>query len=72
METEFSTGLARVKAKTLSRSGPVSRVRSGYGSSNWVKAFSLFGVIGLAGLSSGKVKTLPQAGFSLIPQPELG
>jgi hypothetical protein len=27
---------------------------------------------GLAGLSLGKAKTSPQAGFSLIPQPELG
>jgi hypothetical protein len=42
-ETEFSTGLARVKAKTLSGSGRVSRVRSGYGSGNRVKAFSLSG-----------------------------
>jgi hypothetical protein len=40
-ETEFLAGLARVKAKTLSRSGRVSRVRSGYGSGNRVKAFSL-------------------------------
>jgi hypothetical protein len=30
------TGLARVKAKTLSGSGRVSRVRSGYGSGNRV------------------------------------
>jgi hypothetical protein len=41
METEFSTGLGRVKAETLSGSDQVSQVRSGYGSSNWVKAFSL-------------------------------
>jgi hypothetical protein len=40
-ETEFSAGLARVKAKTLSGSDRVSRVRSGYGLGNWVKAFSL-------------------------------
>jgi hypothetical protein len=38
-ETGFSAGLARVKAKTLSGSGQVSRVRSG----NRVKAFSLSG-----------------------------
>jgi hypothetical protein len=38
-ETKFSTGLARVKAKTLSGSGRVSRVRSG----NRDKAFSLYG-----------------------------
>jgi hypothetical protein len=42
-ETEFSAGLARVKAKTLSGSGRVSWVRSGYGSGNRVKAFSLSG-----------------------------
>jgi hypothetical protein len=36
-ETGFLAGLARVKAKTLSGSGQVSRVRSG----NRVKAFSL-------------------------------
>jgi hypothetical protein len=42
-ETEFPAGLARVKAKTLSGNGRVSRVRSGYGSGNRVKAFSLSG-----------------------------
>jgi hypothetical protein len=30
-ETEFSGGLARVKAKTIFKSGRVSRVRSGPG-----------------------------------------
>jgi hypothetical protein len=35
-ETEFSAGLARGKAKTLSGSDQVSRVRSDYGSGNWV------------------------------------
>jgi hypothetical protein len=39
--TEFPAGLARVKAKTISRSGRVSRVRPGYGLGNRVKAFSL-------------------------------
>jgi hypothetical protein len=68
-ETKFLTGLAWVKAETLFGS---SRVRSGYGSGNRVKAFSLSGAIGLAGLSSGKGKTSPQAGFTLIPQPRLG
>jgi hypothetical protein len=68
-ETKFPTGLAWVKAETLSGS---SRVRSGYGSGNQVKAFSLSGAIGLPGLCLGKGKTLPQAGFSLIPQPRLG
>jgi hypothetical protein len=57
-ETEFLAGLARV--------------RSGYDSGNRVKAFSLSGAIGLVGLSSGRTKTSPRTGFSLIPQPELG
>jgi hypothetical protein len=39
METGFPAGLAWVRAKTLSESGRVSRVRSG----NRVKAFSLSG-----------------------------
>jgi hypothetical protein len=39
--TEFPAGLTRVEAETLSRSCRVSRVRSGYGSGNWVKTFSL-------------------------------
>jgi hypothetical protein len=46
-----------------------------YDSGNRVKAFSLSGAIGLAGLgrlSSGKAKTLSQACFSLISQPGLG
>jgi hypothetical protein len=42
-ETEFSVGLARVKAKTLSGSDQVSEVRSGYGLGNRAKAFSLSG-----------------------------
>jgi hypothetical protein len=42
-DTEFSARLAWVKAETLSESGRVSRVRSGYGSGNRVKAFSLSG-----------------------------
>jgi hypothetical protein len=65
-ETEFPAGLARVKIETLSGSGQVSRVRSGYGSGNRVKAFSLSGAIGFTGLSSGKKKTLSRACFSLI------
>jgi hypothetical protein len=47
---EFSVGLARVKAKTLSESDRVSWVRSGYDSGNRVKTFFLFGAIVLAGL----------------------
>jgi hypothetical protein len=43
METGFLAGLASVKVKTLSGSGRVSRVRSGYGSGNRDKAFSLSG-----------------------------
>jgi hypothetical protein len=78
-KTEFSAGLAWVKTKTLSEIGLGSRVRSG----NWVKTFSLvragrFGrvsrvrVAGLFELSSSKVKTSSQAGFSIIRQPGLG
>jgi hypothetical protein len=40
-ETKFLARLAGVKAKTLSGSGRVSRVRLDYGSGNRVKAFSL-------------------------------
>jgi hypothetical protein len=40
-ETRILTGLARVKAKTLSGSGRVSWVRTGYGSGIRAKAFSL-------------------------------
>jgi hypothetical protein len=40
MNTEFPAGLACIKAKILSGSG---RVRSGYGSGNRGKAFSLSG-----------------------------
>jgi hypothetical protein len=54
-ETEFPAGLARLKAETLSGSGWVSRVRSGYGSGNRVKPFSLSGAIGLAGLDRVKL-----------------
>jgi hypothetical protein len=46
-ETEFPTGLRWVKAKTLSGIRLGSRVRSGYGSGNRVKAFSLSGATGL-------------------------
>jgi hypothetical protein len=37
-----------------------------------LRRFSYPGAIRLAGLSPGKAKTSPQAGFSLIPQPGLG
>jgi hypothetical protein len=40
-DTKFPAGLARVKVETLSGSGRVSRVRSGYGSGHRVKAFFL-------------------------------
>jgi hypothetical protein len=59
-------------AETLSGSGQVSRVRSGPGRVIGLRYFPYPGAIGLAGLSSGKAKTLPQAGFSHIPQPGLG
>jgi hypothetical protein len=42
-DTEFSAGLARVKEETLSETGRVSRVRSGYGLGNRIKAFFLSG-----------------------------
>jgi hypothetical protein len=82
-ETRFLGGLAWVKAKALSESGRVSRVMSGYGLGNRVKAFSLSGsnrvsrvrVAGLSGLAwlrSDKAKTPPRAGFSLIPKPGSG
>jgi hypothetical protein len=70
--TEFSAGFARVKAKTISRSGRVSRVRSGPGQLTGLSHFPFPEAIGLAGLSSGKAKTSHRAGFSLIPQPGLG
>jgi hypothetical protein len=55
METEFLAELTRGKAKTLSRIGSGSRVRSDPG---WVTGLRLFpypGVIGLAGL--GRITT---------------
>jgi hypothetical protein len=66
METEFLAGLTRVKTKTFFGIGLGSQVRSGLGQISRVR------VAGLSGLSSGKPKTSPQAGFSLIPQPGLG
>jgi hypothetical protein len=68
-ETEFLTGLTRVKAKTLSGIGSGSRVRSGPGLISRVR---VAGLSRLAGLSSGKTKTSPRVYFSLIPQPRLG
>jgi hypothetical protein len=50
METEFSIGLAWVKAKTLSESGRVSRVRSDPGRVTGLRHFPYPGVVGLAGL----------------------
>jgi hypothetical protein len=46
METEFPAGLARVKAKTLSGSGWVSRVRSGPGRVTGLRRFPYPGAIG--------------------------
>jgi hypothetical protein len=54
-ETEFLAGLTQVKAKTISEIGLGSQVRSGYGSGNCVKAFSLSGAIGLARLDRVKL-----------------
>jgi hypothetical protein len=59
LETESQAGLARVKAKTFVWAGQLRWV-------SWVR------VAGLSGLSSGKAKTSPRAGFSLISQPGLG
>jgi hypothetical protein len=53
METGFPVGLAQVKAKTLSGSSRVSRVRSGYGSGNQVEAFSLSGSDQVSRVRSG-------------------
>jgi hypothetical protein len=62
----------QVKEFSLFRSGRVSWVTSDYGSGNQVTHFPYPGAIGLAGLSSSKTKTSPQADFSLISQPRLG
>jgi hypothetical protein len=48
--TEFSTGLAQVKAETLSGSG---RVRSGPGRVTGLRHFHYLGVVRLARLGSG-------------------
>jgi hypothetical protein len=58
-ETESLARLAWVKAKILVRAGRLGQV-------------SQVTVAGLSGLCSGKAKTSPRAGFSLIPQPGLG
>jgi hypothetical protein len=50
METESPAGLARVKEKTLSGSGWVSRVRSGPGQVTRLRCFPYLGEIGLAEL----------------------
>jgi hypothetical protein len=50
METKFSAGVAQVKAKTISESGRVSRVRSGPGRVIGLRHFPYPGVVGLAGL----------------------
>jgi hypothetical protein len=49
-ETGFSAGLARVKAKILSGSGRVSRVRSGPGRVTGLRHFPYLGAVGLARL----------------------
>jgi hypothetical protein len=55
-----------------SESGRVSWVRSPYGLGNRVKAFYLSGSDRVSQVRSGKAKTSPRAGFSLIPRPGLG
>jgi hypothetical protein len=75
-ETDFLAGLTQVKAKTLSEIGLGSRVRSGLGQVRQVKVKALSeavglswdrlaGPSGLAGLSSGKAKSISQAGLAL-------
>jgi hypothetical protein len=53
-DTEFSVGLAWVKAKTLSGIMSGSRVRSGPGRITGLRHFPYPGAVGLAGL--GRVK----------------
>jgi hypothetical protein len=79
MGTEFPDQVNSVKENTLSGIGSSGLVglASGYDSVSRVKAFFLSDIsrvtlAELSGLSSDKTKTLPQAGFSLIPQPRLG
>jgi hypothetical protein len=55
MKTEFPAGLARVKAKTLSGSGRVSRVMSGPGRITGLRRFPYPGAIGLAVLARVKL-----------------
>jgi hypothetical protein len=50
VETEFPAGLTRVKAKTLSKIGSGSRVRSGQGQVTGLRLFPYPGAIGLDGL----------------------
>jgi hypothetical protein len=50
METEFSAGLTRVKAKTLSGIRSRSQVRLGPGRVTELSLFTFLGAIGLAGL----------------------
>jgi hypothetical protein len=52
VETEFPAGLTRVKAKTLSKIGSGSRVRSGQGQGQvtGLRLFPYPGAIGLTGL----------------------
>jgi hypothetical protein len=47
MGTEFSAGLTRVKAKTLSEIGSGSRVKSGPGRTTGLRHFPYPGVVGL-------------------------
>jgi hypothetical protein len=58
-EFGFLAGLAKVKAKTFSGSGRVSRVR-------------LAGLFGLAGLSWDRENPLTQAGLNIIPFSRVG
>jgi hypothetical protein len=77
-ELNFRPGCHGLRQKPYP--GPVRLV--GLDRVTGLRHFPYPGVVGLAGLcrvtpqvtglSSGKAKTSPRAGFSLIPQPELG
>jgi hypothetical protein len=55
-ETKFPAGLARVKAKTLSGSGRVSRGRLRPGRITELRRFPYLGATGLAGLARIKLE----------------
>jgi hypothetical protein len=66
METEFSAGLTRVKAKTLTRIRSGSRVRWGPGQVTGLRCFPYPRAIGLAGLGPIMAQV---TGLSRFPYP---